>query len=68
MSKTVEKRNKIKKKIEKKFAGLLRYYSNVSAYQVWEGSVESFSVQKDYKFDFRQTDARHEIFITAPES
>ena len=48
--------------------GLLRYYPNRAAYQIWEGLGGNFSVHKDYELDIRQTDHRHEFVIAVSDS
>ena len=65
------KRYKVRsKKIEKTFAGLLGYYPNVAAHQIWERLVYNFSVQKHYRFDITHTDRQADtnFFIEVSES
>ena len=38
---------------KKMLAGLFRYYPNIVAYQVWEGSIDILGVNKDCNFDIR---------------
>ena len=44
-----QKNKKTKKKFEQTFVTFFRFYSNVAAYQNREGSVNNFSIHKDYK-------------------
>ena len=66
-SKKVRKRDEFFKKMDQKFVGLLSYYLNTTAYQIWEGSVYNFDVPKHYKYHADRQTTDTNIFIAVSE-